>query len=330
MRQNSRGFNSYFLFIMLLLMGVAVLTTLNGADDKYTREQFVNDLEAGRVQEVTVNPNAEAPTGYLRVELKNGADMKLYVTDIVEAENLVRSYGFDPQVKDVPREGWVLTTLVPMLIVLAVGIFLFMMVNAQNAGGNNSKMMNFGKSRARLSMGDKNITFAQVAGLKEEKEELLEQSTKWAQDREYLDCVQDILDNKVFQSMDQFIQHGHTTCKAHCIQVSYIAFEICRRRGWDSRSAARAGLLHDLFLYDWHTHAKETGEYFHGFTHPRVAMENAVRYFQIPEKEQQDYTDKWEDLEVQTSRSGFNEVFTHTSMIFAKAKAKQNLLDEFR
>ena len=174
MRQNSRGFNSYFLFIMLLLMGVAVLTTLNGADDKYTREQFVNDLEAGRVQEVTVNPNAEAPTGYLRVELKNGADMKLYVTDIVEAENLVRSYGFDPQVKDVPREGWVLTTLVPMLIVLAVGIFLFMMVNAQNAGGNNSKMMNFGKSRARLSMGDKNITFAQVAGLKEEKEELKE------------------------------------------------------------------------------------------------------------------------------------------------------------
>ncbi len=121
---------------------------------------------------------------------------------------------------------------------------------------------------------------------KEEKEELLEQSTKWAQDREYLDCVQDILDNKVFQSMDQFIQHGHTTCKAHCIQVSYIAFEICRRRGWDSRSAARAGLLHDLFLYDWHTHAKETGEYFHGFTHPRVAMDNAVRYFQIPEKEQ--------------------------------------------
>ena len=110
----------------------------------------------------------------MRVELKGGADMKLYVTDIGEAEALVRSYGFDPPVRDVPREGWVLTTLVPMLIVLAVGVFLFMMVNAQNAGGNNGKMMNFGKSRARLSMGDKNITFEQVAGLREEKEELEE------------------------------------------------------------------------------------------------------------------------------------------------------------
>lgn len=174
MRQNSRGFNSYFLFIVLLLMGVAVLTTLNGADDDYTLEQFVGDMEAGRVEEVTINPNSEVPTGYVRVELKGGADMKLYVTDIGEAEALVRSYGFDPPVRDVPREGWVLTTLVPMLIVLAVGVFLFMMVNAQNAGGNNGKMMNFGKSRARLSMGDKNISFEQVAGLREEKEELEE------------------------------------------------------------------------------------------------------------------------------------------------------------
>ncbi|MCI9189123.1 MAG: ATP-dependent zinc metalloprotease FtsH [Lachnospiraceae bacterium] len=155
-------------------MGVAVLTTLNGADDDYTLEQFVGDMEAGRVEEVTINPNSEVPTGYVRVELKGGADMKLYVTDIGEAEALVRSYGFDPPVRDVPREGWVLTTLVPMLIVLAVGVFLFMMVNAQNAGGNNGKMMNFGKSRARLSMGDKNITFEQVAGLREEKEELEE------------------------------------------------------------------------------------------------------------------------------------------------------------
>ena len=173
MRQ-SRGFNSYFLFIILLLMGVAVLTTLNGADDEYTREQFISDMKEERVREVTINPNSEVPTGYLRVELTNGTDRKLYVTDIGEAEVLVRGFGFDPQVKDVPREGWVLTTLVPMLIVLAVGVFLFMMVSAQNAGGNNGKMMNFGKSRARLSMGDKNITFEQVAGLKEEKEELEE------------------------------------------------------------------------------------------------------------------------------------------------------------
>ncbi len=174
MRQNSRGFNSYFIFIILLLMGVALLTSMNGSDEAYTREQFIADMEADRVSEVVVRPNSEVPTGYLAVELRSGAERKLYVTDIGEAEALVRDHGFDPVVKDVPREGWVLTTLVPMLIVLAVGIFLFMMINAQNAAGGNGKMMNFGKSRARLSMGDKNITFEQVAGLKEEKEELEE------------------------------------------------------------------------------------------------------------------------------------------------------------
>jgi len=155
-------------------MGVAVLTSLNRADEEYTREQFIADMEADRVAEVVVRPNSEVPTGYLEVELKSGTDMKLYVTDIGEAEALARGYGFDPVVKDVPREGWVLTTLVPMLIVLAVGIFLFMMINAQNAAGGNGKMMNFGKSRARLSMGDKSITFEQAAGLQEEKEELQE------------------------------------------------------------------------------------------------------------------------------------------------------------
>lgn len=174
MKQNSRGFNSYFIFILLLLMVVAVLGTLKSNEEDYTRAEFTADLEANRVAEVTVNPNGETPTGYLKVELKDGTDKRLNVTDITEAEALVRSYGFDPLVKDVPRESWVLTTLVPMLIVLAVGVFLFMMVNAQNAGGGNNKMMNFGKSRAKMTVGDKTTTFAQVAGLKEEKEELEE------------------------------------------------------------------------------------------------------------------------------------------------------------
>lgn len=129
------------------------------------------------------------------------------------------------------------------------------------------------------------------------KEEL-ERAREWARDESwvrkkeyerdlgYLACVQDILEHSVFQSMDQFIQHGSTTCKAHCIQVSYMTYKICKARGWDYVAGARAGLLHDLFLYDWHTHARETGEHFHGFTHPRVAMDNAVKYFQVSEKEQ--------------------------------------------
>lgn len=104
-------------------------------------------------------------------------------------------------------------------------------------------------------------------------------------DDTYMECVRDILEHPIFQSMEQFMQHGNTTCKAHCIQVSYMSYCICRRRGWDYVQAARAGLLHDLFLYDWHTHAKETGERFHGFTHPRKALNNAVRHFDLTDKE---------------------------------------------
>ncbi|MEG7531292.1 MAG: HD family phosphohydrolase [Hungatella sp.] len=108
---------------------------------------------------------------------------------------------------------------------------------------------------------------------------------EYVKNTEYLDCVRDILDDPIFRSMDQYLQHGDTTCKTHCIQVSYLAYQICKAWGWDYRSAARAGLLHDLFLYDWHTHAELTGEHFHGLTHPRVAMNNAVRYFDLSESE---------------------------------------------
>lgn len=174
MKQSGRGFHSYVLFILLIMMVIAMVSSFGGANENYTRENFLADLEAERVANVVVNPNSEVPTGYLLVKLKSGAERKLFVTDIVEAENLVRAHGFDPLVKDVPRKSWVLTTLVPILIVLAVGAFLFMMVNAQNAGAGNAKMMNFGKSRARMSVGDKSITFAQVAGLMEEKEDLAE------------------------------------------------------------------------------------------------------------------------------------------------------------
>ena len=108
---------------------------------------------------------------------------------------------------------------------------------------------------------------------------------EYKKDSGYMDCVKDILEDPVFQSMDNYFQHGNTTCKEHCIRVSYMSYRMCRRYGWDYRQAARAALLHDLFLYDWHTHAKETGEYFHGFTHPRTAMRNAEIYFQVTEME---------------------------------------------
>ena len=155
-------------------MVIVGLNLLSNREEEYTRAEFIADLDAGNVSEIVIQPNGEAPTGYLEIQMKNGLNHKLYATDITELETLVREYGFDPVVNDIERENWFLTYMLPMLAVLAVGVFLFMMMNAQQAGGGNGKMMNFGKSRAKMSMGDKSVTFAQVAGLKEEKEELEE------------------------------------------------------------------------------------------------------------------------------------------------------------
>jgi len=174
LKQNGKTINSYFIFIILLLLVIFGLNLLNNRTDEYTKAEFIADLDAGNVSEVVVQPNGEAPTGYLEIQMKNGVSHKLYATDITELETLVREYGFDPVVNDIERENWFLTYMLPMLVVLAVGIFLFMMMNAQQAGGGNGKMMNFGKSRAKMTLGDKSVTFSQVAGLKEEKEELEE------------------------------------------------------------------------------------------------------------------------------------------------------------
>lgn len=174
MKQNGRTINSYFIFIILLVMVIVGLNLLSNREEDYTRAEFIADLDAGNVSEIVIQPNGEAPTGYLEIQMKNGLNHKLYATDITELETLVREYGFDPVVNDIERENWFLTYMLPMLAVLAVGVFVFMMMNAQQAGGGNGKMMNFGKSRAKMSIGDKSVTFAQVAGLKEEKEELEE------------------------------------------------------------------------------------------------------------------------------------------------------------
>ncbi len=175
MKQNGRSINSYIIWFVILLVLIIGLNVFKNQGDGYTQNELVADMVAQNVKEITIQPNSETPTGYLTVELENGAEKRLYVTDIRVAEELVREYGYDPYTEDVQRESWVLTSLVPLLIVLAVGAFFFMMMNAHSAGGGgNSKMMNFGKSRAKMSMGDKETTFDKVAGMQEEKQELAE------------------------------------------------------------------------------------------------------------------------------------------------------------
>ena len=104
-------------------------------------------------------------------------------------------------------------------------------------------------------------------------------------DSEYISYVADIFMHPVFQSMEKYTQHGETTCRSHCIQVSYFSYNLAKYIGVDFQACARAGLLHDLFLYDWHDHAYLTGEHFHGYTHPKRALMNAQENFVLTDME---------------------------------------------
>ena len=98
---------------------------------------------------------------------------------------------------------------------------------------------------------------------------------------EYYTLVADLLDNEVFCRMKVFTHHGSTTCFQHCLNVSYHNYLICKLLSLNTRAAARAGLLHDLFLYDWHTYIPPKGEKLHGFTHAATALANVNKHFDI-------------------------------------------------
>ncbi|NBI89987.1 ATP-dependent zinc metalloprotease FtsH [Lachnospiraceae bacterium] len=145
---------------------------LNGQETDYTRGELNKALQAGQVLEAVIQPNKETPTGIVRVALSTGEEKILYVTDVKEMEEEFILAGLDPEIRDIPRENWFMTSIFPIMLVLVVGVFFFVMMNAQNSGGGNGgKMMNFGKSRAKLSL-DSKVTLKDVAGLQEEKEEL--------------------------------------------------------------------------------------------------------------------------------------------------------------
>ena len=133
------------------------------------------------------------------------------------------------------------------------------------------------------------LTYRERARMRKELCEWGKQS-KWTYtvdyytDREYIECVADIFEHPAFQSMAKFIQHGDTSTREHCIQVSYLCYTLGKMFHVDARTCARAGLLHDMFLYDWHTYHKECFLP-HGFTHARVALKNADSYFELNEVE---------------------------------------------
>ena len=171
--KRSRGLSVYFVVMLVLLALLVVPSFMDNNRIEYTRGELMNDLEAGRVVSADITPSRQTPTGEVTVTLESGLEKTLYVTDVSEIEQFLISFNIDPNVEKVQEENWFLTSILPMLVSVVVLIVFFTMMNRQN-GGSNAKMMNFGKSRAKLSVGDGTITLKDVAGLQEEKEELEE------------------------------------------------------------------------------------------------------------------------------------------------------------
>ena len=178
MVRNGRGINLVFILLLGALLVMVWTSSLNQVQDNYTEGALRQDLEEGLVTGAVIGQNPETPTGSVTVSLSDGRSRTAYVTDVEDAIALLGQYEIDPLVRDVPQESWFMNYMLPVLVMAAViMIFFFMMMNAQNAGAGagGNKMMNFGKSRARMSTGkDNRITLKDVAGLKEEKEDLEE------------------------------------------------------------------------------------------------------------------------------------------------------------
>ena len=179
MNTNSkRGFRGFGFYAILVLVVILIWYGLTGntSTSSYTRAEFEKALQKGNVTYVKVEQNREVPTGSLKIKLKDGTQQYMYISDINEMQTLMDQNKFDNYVvEDVPAESWIMT-LLPYLLIFGAFFILFMIMNnnaAANSGG--SKMMNFGKSRAKLSTEEDNkMSFANVAGLREEKEDLEE------------------------------------------------------------------------------------------------------------------------------------------------------------
>ena len=177
-----KGYRGFVLYAILVLGVVGIWYFLSETDitsDTYTYHQYQADLEEGKVASVIIEQNAETPTGTLVVTMSDGSDRhEIIVSDVnAEQEYLKQNRFYNYLVKNIPRASW-LSTWLPYLIIFGAMFILFIIMNNINqsaGGGGGPKMMNFGKSRARMYTDEnKAVNFTKVAGLREEKEELEE------------------------------------------------------------------------------------------------------------------------------------------------------------
>ena len=166
-------------FAILFLIGLIVMMLFNrgqmkNAEVSYTT--FVSEVQQGKISEAVIKQNREVPTGVVTVRLNGEENIQIVnVSDVVEVQELLTKHQVDYKMSDIPKDSFLKTFVGPLLTTMLAMMLVFTFMNRQSGGGANAKAMNFGKNRARLSTDkDKKVTFKDVAGLKEEKEDLEE------------------------------------------------------------------------------------------------------------------------------------------------------------
>ena len=177
MNRQSRGLLLYFIVAVILVGSFMYLSGRMQQSEEYTNKEYEAALDGGQISSVGIVQNKQIPTGQLDVVLKDGSRKQLNVSNVNEIQEELKEKNIEYHVYDVPKDNTFLTTILPILVSvgLVLVLMMFMTRSMNGGGGSNAKMMNFGKSLARMSTeSDKKITFKEVAGLEEEKEDLVE------------------------------------------------------------------------------------------------------------------------------------------------------------
>ena len=176
MKKNSRGLGFYLMMIAVVILAFIVLKIGFTPRNNYTYQQFNDAVKSGNVDKVDIHPNQQVPTGRIIIYMKDGSYQDLNVTDIKEVEEILGTAEIPFYVFDMERDSVFWTSVFPILMLGIVVVLLVIFMNRQSGGGgSNNRMMNFGKSHAKIMMPDsRKITFKEVAGLQEEKEDLEE------------------------------------------------------------------------------------------------------------------------------------------------------------
>ena len=168
----NKGMTGYLLLLLILLGALSAVSLFKDRAPGYTMQTMEEVLSSGHVAGAEITPDQTPPTGSVRLQLTNGGFMTVQVSDIAKAEEMLKEHKIYPVIKKAQGEGILTTVILPLGVSMLVVMVVITIMN--RGGGGAGRMANFGKSRARLSLGDESVTFDGVAGLKEEKEDLEE------------------------------------------------------------------------------------------------------------------------------------------------------------